>query len=143
MSVLDNITSFVDGRVRLRYPALRDNAIAALVSETVSGIEGIDSVQANSVTGSLLIFYNPKKLSREQLLELAEQGADFLPQTKACSCPSRKKPVLNRTVNRLLLASLAASLIGIAAGRPNLHSTAGGLFAALCLGHIISHKKGL
>jgi hypothetical protein len=33
-----------------------------------------------SVTGSLLIYYDPEKLSREQLLELAEQGMAFLPE---------------------------------------------------------------
>lgn len=79
MSVLDCITSFVDGRVRLRHPALKDAATAELVTAVVSGVDGITAVQANPVTGSLLIFYDPDKLSREQLLELAEQGAAFIP----------------------------------------------------------------
>lgn len=79
MSVLDCITSFVDGRVRLRHPALKDAATAELVTAVVSGVDGITAVQVNPVTGSLLIFYDPDKLSREQLLELAEQGAAFIP----------------------------------------------------------------
>ena len=80
MSVLDCITSFVDGRVRLRHPALREAATAELICSVVSGVDGITAVQANPVTGSLLIYYDPEKLSREQLLELAEQGMAFLPE---------------------------------------------------------------
>ena len=75
MSIVDCITSFVDGRVRLRHPALKDRATAELVCTVVGGVEGITAVQANPLTGSLLIYYDAEKLSREQLLELAEQGA--------------------------------------------------------------------
>lgn len=78
-SVLDCITSFVDGRVRLRHPALKDAATAELVRSVVGEVAGITSAQVNPVTGSLLIYYDPEMLSREQLLELAEQAAAFLP----------------------------------------------------------------
>ncbi|MBQ8665044.1 MAG: hypothetical protein IJ474_04595 [Mailhella sp.] len=79
VSVLDCITSFVDGRVRLRHPALKDAATAELVRSVVGEVAGITSAQVNPVTGSLLIYYDPEMLSREQLLELAEQAAAFLP----------------------------------------------------------------
>jgi len=85
MSVLDHVTSFVDGRVRLRHPALKDAATAELVTGIVSAVEGITAVQNNPVTGSLLIFYDPAKLSREQLLELAEQGVAFLPALESAA----------------------------------------------------------
>ena len=55
MSIVDCITSFVDGRVRLRHPALKDRATAELVCTVVGGVEGITAVQANPLTGSLLI----------------------------------------------------------------------------------------
>lgn len=83
MSVLDYVTSFIDGRVRLRHPALKDAATAEFISGIVGSVEGITNVQTNPVTGSLLIFYDPAKLSREQLLELAEQGVAFLPGADA------------------------------------------------------------
>ena len=78
MSIVDCITSFVDGRVRLRHPALKDKATAELVCTVVGGVEGITAVQANPLTGSLLIYYDAEKLTREQLLDLAEQGAAFV-----------------------------------------------------------------
>ena len=37
-SVLDCITSFVDGRVRLRHPALKDAATAELVRSVVGEV---------------------------------------------------------------------------------------------------------
>ena len=73
-SITDCITSFIDGRVRLRHFALKDASVAETVCAVVGGVEGVESVQANPVTGSLLIFYDTEKLSRQQLLELAEQG---------------------------------------------------------------------
>ena len=44
MSIVDCITSFVDGRVRLRHPALKDRDTAELVCTVVGGVEGITSV---------------------------------------------------------------------------------------------------
>ena len=88
MSIVDCITSFVDGRVRLRHPALKDRDTAELVCTVVGGVEGITSVQANPLTGSLLIYYDVEKLTREQLLELAEQGAAFIPGLNEEEAPS-------------------------------------------------------
>ena len=88
MSVVDHITSFVDGRVRLRHPALKDAATAELVCSVVGAVEGITSVQANPVTGSLLIYYDAEKLTREQLIELAEQGAAFIPGMEGEGAPA-------------------------------------------------------
>ncbi len=78
-SVFDCITSFVDGRVRLRHPALKDSSTAELVRSAVRDVGGITSAEVNPLTGSLLIYYTPEKLSREQLLELAELAATLLP----------------------------------------------------------------
>ena len=81
-SITDCITSFIDGRVRLRHPALRNAATADMAASMVSGVDGVESVQVNPRTGSLLIFYDAEKLSREKLLELAKQGAALLPEEK-------------------------------------------------------------
>lgn len=172
MSVLDCITSFVDGRVRLRHPALKEAATAELVTAVVSGVEGIVSVQANPVTGSLLIFYDPEKLSREQLLELAEQGAAFLPgmtdeaenadeatksegtAARAMKAVKELAPVdellqllggrgATKFVNRAMLVTLAASLAGLPLGNKLLHTAAGGAFVGGVLQHLLAHRKAI
>ena len=169
MSIVDCITSFVDGRVRLRHPALKDRDTAELVCTVVGGVEGITSVQANPLTGSLLIYYDVEKLTREQLLELAEQGAAFIPglneeeapaaetaegeaaPRKACRVCAPVDEVLQlltgrgatRFVNRAMLVSLIASLAALPLGSRAVHTAAGGVFVSGVLQHLIAHRKTL
>ena len=172
MSIVDCITSFVDGRVRLRHPALKDRATAELVCTVVGGVEGITAVQANPLTGSLLIYYDAEKLTREQLLELAEQGAAFIPglneeeapaaetaeasegeaaPRKACKVCAPVDEVLQlltgrgttKFVNRAMLVSLIASLAALPLGNRAVHTAAGGVFVSGVLQHLIAHRKTL
>ena len=169
MSIVDCITSFVDGRVRLRHPALKDKATAELVCTVVGGVEGITVVQANPLTGSLLIYYDAEKLTREQLLELAEQGAAFIPglneeeapsaetaegeasPRKACKVCAPVDEVLQlltgrgttKFVNRAMLVSLIASLAALPLGSRAVHTAAGGVFVGGVLQHLIAHRKAL
>ena len=171
MSIVDCITSFVDGRVRLRHPALKDKDTADLVCTVVGGVEGITAVQANPLTGSLLIYYDAEKLTREQLLELAEQGAAFIPglneeeapaeaaetaegeaaPRKACKVCAPVDEVLQlltgrgttRFVNRAMLVSLIASLAALPLGNRAVHTAAGGVFVSGVLQHLIAHRKTL
>jgi hypothetical protein len=169
MSIVDCITSFVDGRVRLRHPALKDKATAELVCTVVGGVEGITAVQANPVTGSLLIYYDAEKLTREQLLELAEQGAAFIPglneeeapaaetaegeaaPRRACKVCAPVDEVIQlltgrgttKFVNRAMLVSLIASLAALPLGNRAVHTAAGGVFVSGVLQHLIAHRKSL
>jgi hypothetical protein len=169
MSIVDCITSFVDGRVRLRHPALKDKDTADLVCTVVGGVEGITAVQANPLTGSLLIYYDAEKLTREQLLELAEQGAAFIPglneeeapaaetaegeaaPRKACKVCAPVDEVLQlltgrgttKFVNRAMLVSLIASLAALPLGNRAVHTAAGGVFVGGVLQHLIAHRKAL
>ncbi len=71
------ITSFVDGRVRLRHPSLKRAEDAEQVRGFLASLPGILRVTVNSRTGSLLLEYDPDQISREDLLALAGQWADF------------------------------------------------------------------
>ena len=172
MSVLDHITSFVDGRVRLRHPALKDAATAELVCSVVGAVEGISAVQSNPRTGSLLIYYDVEKLSREQLIELAEQGAAFIPgmngegapaesadvaegvdgeKPKACKVCAPVDELLGfltkrsttKFIDRTMLVSLMASLAALPLGNRTVHTAAGGVFVGGLLQHLLAHRKAL
>ena len=169
MSIVDCITSFVDGRVRLRHSALKDKATAELVCTVVGGVEGITTVQANPLTGSLLIYYDAEKLTREQLLELAEQGAAFITGLNEEEAPAAETaegeaaprrvckvcaPVdevlqlltgrgTTKFVNRAMLVSLIASLAALPLGNRAVHTAAGGVFVGGVLQHLIAHRKSL
>lgn len=66
----------VPGRLRVKIPLIRyrpHKAQAALT--TLSGIDGIDDVKANTVTGSLVVHYDPDAVRPELLVDLLkEQG---------------------------------------------------------------------
>ena len=172
MSVLDHVTSFVDGRVRLRHPALKDAATADLVCSVVGAVEGITSVQANPVTGSLLIYYDAEKLTREQLIELAEQGAAFIPGMEGEGAPAEAAAVAEgaegekrkvckacapvdellsfltkrsttKFIDRAMLVSIIASLAALPLGNRSVHTAAGGVFVGGLLQHLLAHRKAL
>ena len=65
------ITSFIEGRVRIRDKALRDPAAMETVLSLVRAQDGIGEVTPNPRTGSVLVTYDPEKISREMLLQAA------------------------------------------------------------------------
>ena len=142
-----HITSFIDGRVRVRHPALRVEENAAPLRELLGSLPGMRQVAINSRTGSLLLEYDPARLSREDLLALAGQWETFV----AAEAPAhRKKNVLGLTraqairyTHRGMLLSLAASIGFAALGRERGHIVAGGLFLLLNALHLHTFRKCL
>ena len=58
----------IPGRVRVRLDSsLRTPEFMGLLAESLSQMEGVRHVQINPVTGSLLLLYDPTRLSLEQL----------------------------------------------------------------------------
>ena len=140
------ITSFVDGRVRLRHPSLKRAEDAEQVRGFLASLPGILRVTVNSRTGSLLLEYDPAQISREDLLALAGQWADFASAQDGAAAPrkrhfSRAKAI--RFTNRGMLATLAASLAFGLAGRERGHIVAGGLFLLFNLAHLYTYRKAL
>ena len=76
--LLKYVRSFVDGRVRIRHPALRHEALVRLAREKMSAIAGVQSVEGNSVSGSILITYDSRAIPRERLFAIGEAWAQYL-----------------------------------------------------------------
>ncbi len=154
-SVFECVPSFIEGRIRLRHPALRDPDLMAAAGTYLENIDGVTAVQRNASAGSLLIFYDPGKLGRDDVTAYLEQGAEILGATagaqndQVAGGPGRsgkkKLPALNsrKITNRVMLGSLLCSLAGIAFGAKTLHTVAGGVFALACLKHTVAHRKAL
>ena len=64
------IVSFCAGRVRLRFKELRNRAVADEVLRRILAVRGITHAGVKTLTGSLLIEYDPSILSAKELLEL-------------------------------------------------------------------------
>ena len=148
ISVSDCVVSAVEGRVRLRHPVLKYAATADMAAAVVAGVEGVTKASVNPVTGSLLIFYDPEILSRDKLMELAEQAAALLPDAEKSASSARCVDRLlsrraTRMVDTVLFVSLLASLMGAAAGMGGMHRVAGTIFAAASVQHLAAHRRAL
>lgn len=145
------VTSFIDGRVRLRHPSLKTSETAEMVAGMMRSVDGVTDVQVKPVTGSLLLYYDTQVLSRSDLWDMARQGAAWLgeetAEKSACHAGGTGGCLLNgkvtRWVDRILLLSLLCTLAGTAVGSRAMHRVAGAVFAAGALQHIAAHRRAL
>ena len=72
------VRSFMDGRVRVRHPALRDTAIAGKARAALLRVDGVRDIELNTLSGSALILYDSSRLSQDRLIETGCRWADWL-----------------------------------------------------------------
>ena len=77
LALLKYIKSFTDGRIRIRHPALHRQATADIAVQNMSAVPGIESVESNTVSGSLLILYDPGVLGKAELIPMGEAWAEY------------------------------------------------------------------
>lgn len=77
------VRSFMDGRVRLRHPALQNPRVARLTRDGIAVIPGVLSVEVNSLSGSALLQYDSRQLSRDQLMRLGVAWAVWLDDARS------------------------------------------------------------
>jgi copper chaperone CopZ len=72
----------VPGRMRVKIPVLRNNKSKVLeIQETLSLLEGVEEISANTVTGSIVVNYDPDALKPWEILGLLEDSG-YLNQSK-------------------------------------------------------------
>ncbi len=76
------VRSYIPGRMRIRHPGLVDlkGEDQAAISEYLKGIEGVLAVQFNPVVGSMLLCWDPAKISEEGISGYAEFFAGMIPE---------------------------------------------------------------
>ncbi len=149
------VTSFVNGRVRLRHPIFKDSQAAHKVTEALQTVNGIAKLEHNARTGSILIQYDEEILEQDNLISLLKQGVDGLdfelnnqpiPKPTCCIPASFKKLTTRekrKIYNRTMAVSLGISALAIGVGNERIHAIAGCVFLGLSLGHIKRMHKGL
>lgn len=127
------ITSFIDGRLRIRDEKLESIATASHIEKRLSQFKGIVHVAINRRTRSLLIFYDKTILKFEQVLHVLADYLDIAEaENKRCiSCIADRK-----IVNLGMLVSLALSMFGAVLDIAVLHITAGIVFLGFLGLHI-------
>ncbi len=149
------VTSFVDGRIRFRHPILKDSQIVEQIGELLQNVPGVVSLKHNERTGSLLLEYDQDTLDKETLLNLMQQGEQFIDfesldvQAKKplCCLPSKLKSMTTREkrkmYNRTMAVALGISALAIGVGNERVHALTGIVFLGLSLGHIKRMHKAL
>lgn len=147
--------SRLPGRLRLRHPALRRPQRNAAAVARLAGLEGTTLATGNAATGGLLLLYDhtriaPAAMEAQAAAALGEiLGLSPAPSPEPApeKTPERMlrggrgRPV-SRAVNIGMLASMAATLLALAAGR-RLHAAFGVAHLAFLAVHLAIHRKKL
>ena len=138
------ITSFIDGRVRIRRNELKDPNAMTLVMDIVKAQDGIIDLIPNRRTGSLLILYDPDKIPRERLIQAAETLEKQFGCTtgKPCRCKIRWGNI-SPLAETGILASLygLTFLTGMISKRTHIVSVL--FFTGLAAAHVYNHRRRL
>lgn len=146
------VSSFVDGRVRLRHADLKKPSIVEKITKDFARRKGIDLISANRKVGSLLVHYDRTLTRLDEILPVLRK---HLKETPA---PGKNRPVRKRSrnnswpqlsmskrqlINLGLLASLAGSLLALFVNATTAHIQLGLLFTAVSVLHLFDKKKTL
>lgn len=160
------IASSIPGRIRLRHAALRRPERLERLALSLSDWPEALTLEPNARTGSLLLHYDPSRLTRaeserrcvaalqallppppspEPALQPAAQGptAPAAASTGVATVRPSQRVRANRLAKRLMLASLLATLVLAAAGAKRWHTGAGLLFVHALGVHLWVHRRHL
>jgi hypothetical protein len=75
----------VPGRIRVRIPAIRSNPHKAAEIDNLLNLYGVEKVEINHLTGSVVVIYRPELLDSDCLLRvLGEKG--YYDNRRAITC---------------------------------------------------------
>jgi len=148
-TLLKYVSSFTDGRIRIRHPALSRADIITAIKDKLAATPGVYSAEINPRTCSLLLLYDPHALPREELMR---QGTAWVREmeprvsTVKERCLGEFKQALpggRKLLNRGMLAALGLTVLSGGTGSKALHLAAGSLLTILASVHTFRHRKGL
>lgn len=69
----------VPGRLRIKSPFLKGKRNSAEIEKLLKAVQGIRSLDINTVTGSVLVNYNPKMIASETIITILKKQGYFDP----------------------------------------------------------------
>ena len=119
-SVITNweIKHEIPGRLRLKNPMIHRKAdLCQAIERELMSVLGVDYYKTNSLTSTVLVKYDPKELTRDQIIEIIDSAlaaADHPPQKDR---PDLQLPLCTISVPFAAMAQFAApALLPVAAG---------------------------
>jgi hypothetical protein len=102
------------GRVRVKISRLKNNpAFAREIQERLRGVQGIQRAEANVVTGSVLVLYEPNGMDQlDSLISLAATIAPLFPEFDMSQLYSLIGPSMGETNGQASAAEHVSALFG-------------------------------
>ncbi len=136
------VVSASPGRIRIRDRALRNPGRLAALEAVLAKREGILETSTNPGAGSLVLHFDPRRISIEALETLVDTTLDRLLATPAPTGNSRRRQT-NQLAKIGMLGSLATSLALLATGQKRGHAVAGALFVAGLGVHLSIYRRSI
>ena len=136
------VVSASPGRIRIRDRALRNPGRLAALEAVLAKREGILETSTNPGAGSLVLHFDPRRISIEALETLVDTTLDRLLATPAPTGNSRRRKI-NQLAKIGMLGSLATSLALLATGQKRGHAVAGALFVAGLGVHLSIYRRSI
>jgi hypothetical protein len=136
------VVSASPGRIRIRDRALRNPGRLAALEAVLAKREGILETSTNPGAGSLVLHFDPRRISIEALETLVDTTLDRLLATPAPTGNSRRRQI-NQLAKIGMLGSLATSLALLATGQKRGHAVAGALFVAGLGVHLSIYRRSI
>jgi cation-transporting P-type ATPase C len=126
------VVSDAAGRMRVKVPWVRaDSRRAVAVEEAVDRQPGVRAVHAYPHTGSVVVWYSPKRCDRTEVLAAITSAEHVAAELIPARTP-RSSDIRNTEVLRMVIGGAALALLGVrryAFSRPPLLSASGQLVA--------------
>ena len=147
------ITSCIDGRIRIRDQQLTRTDVASAIDAKLSALPGVAQVSVNGKIGSLLVVYSATAVTLKEIMEtistllgeteqpLREPAGERITPSLRIRLPTL--PDKRTIVNMGMLASLLTSMVGIMVGLKKLHYAAGVVFLAFFGIHIFERRAAM
>ncbi len=133
------IVSFIPGRVRIRNSSLKNSTAITRTMVMLRKLPGFISAESGSLTGSVLLRYDPAAIPAESTKEIYRYVKKAVPNLAQyfVSCSWKH----NKVFNRVMAAALAVCMLSPAMGMLRLHKYSAFLFAGFSLKHVYDYRR--
>ena len=117
MNVVSSYIHALEGRLRIKIPEVKGAPLKALEVEShLQLLTGMEEVSANTITGNVLILYNPRLVNQEEIIS-ALQELGYLEEAFPRTHGATGRGARQAGAVELLTSTVASTLMEVALSR--------------------------